>query len=111
MFSVLVNRTQTAGFASTIDAFAVQSGQFFGYNSGPSGGRTKYNAALQSAGGTPLCDDLTDVVTAMNYVLGNGSQLGSRYLYWKAINQGKGRLHKHHPGDIYVANTAFGTVN
>ena len=33
------------------------------------------------------------------------------YLYWKAINQGGGVMHKFHKGDIYVANTAFGTIN
>jgi hypothetical protein len=107
MFSVFENRTQTKGFPSTIGAVASQSGQFLGY----SAGMAKYNAALTSPIGSSLCNDLTDDVDALAFVLSNGSQLPGSYLYWKAINQGKIGFHKHRPGDIYVANTAFGTVN
>lgn len=107
MFSVLVNRTQTAGFPSTIGAVATQPGQFTGY----SAGRTKFNAALASTETSTLCNDLRDFVGAMNNVLTNGSQLAKKYIYWKASDQGGGRLHGYRRGDIYVANTAFGIVN
>jgi hypothetical protein len=71
----------------------------------------KYNAALTSSIGSSLCNDLMDDVDALAFVLSNGSQLPASYLHWKAINQGKIGFHKYRPGDIYVANTAFGTVN
>jgi hypothetical protein len=68
---------------------ASQANQFGGYSQGPVGGITKYNAAVNSLDRSAPCNDLTDVVNAMNYVLQNGSQLASSYIYWKAINQGK----------------------
>jgi hypothetical protein len=111
MFSVFVNRTQMKGFPSTIGGVATQQGQFLGYNNSPTGGIAKYNAALYSPVGSSLCNDLTDDVDALEFVLANGSQLGSSYLFWKAINQGSIGFHKYRPGDVYVANTAFSTVN
>jgi len=111
MFSVLINRTRTRGYPSTIGAVASQANQFGGYSQGPVGGITKYNIALNSLDGSAPCDDLTDIVNAMNYVLQNGSQLASSCIYWKAINQGNGVMHVFQPGDINVGNTAFGTGN
>jgi hypothetical protein len=107
MFSVFENRAQTTGYPSTIGAVATQAGQFLGY----SGGIAKYNSAINSPVGSSLCNDLTDVVDALFFVLANGSQLPSGYLFWKAIDQGASGFHKFRPGDIYVANTAFGPVN
>lgn len=107
MFSVFVNRTGTQGFPGTIGAVATQAGQFAGY----AGGIIKYNAATASAPGSALCNDLTDVIQGMGYVFANGSQLPSPYLYWKAIDQGKGNFHVFKTGDIYIANTAFGISN
>lgn len=111
MFSVLVNRTQAVGYPSSIGAVASQPGQFGGYSAGPNGGITKYNAAVSSTLGSSLCNDLMNVVAAMDLVLATGSKLPSNYLFWKAINQGSTGFHKYKPGDIYVANTAFGTSN
>ena len=103
------NRTHTKGFPGTIGAVASRPGQFLGYSQ--AGGIAKFNAAVTSSEGSVLCNDLTDVVNAMENVLTNGSQLGASYLYWKAIDQGKIGFHKYRPGDIYVANTAFGTIH
>jgi hypothetical protein len=111
MFSVFVNRTQTRGYPSTIGAVATQPGKFTGYNNSSTGGPAKYYAALNSPVGSSLCDDLTYAVDAMDFVLTNGSQLGPTYLFWKAIWQGGSTMHTYRPGDIYVANTAFGTSN
>jgi len=110
MFSVLTNRAQATG--STIGGVILANPQrFSGYSTSKNGGITQYNAALTSAQGSSPCDDLTAIVSAMNYVSQNGSQLASSYLYWKSINQGNGIYHVPQPGDIDVANTAFGTVN
>jgi hypothetical protein len=70
-----------------------------------------YDAAVNSHEGSPGCDDLSEVVAALDYVLENGSQLPKSYLFWKAIKQPGHKLHTHHQGDIYVGNTAFGTSN
>jgi hypothetical protein len=107
MFSVLVNRAATTGYPKTIGAVATEPGAF----TGSAAGKAKYLGALGSSSVSSLCNDLTDVVEAMNYVLRDGSQLSAAYLYWKAIDQGNGIMHIYHPGDIYVANTVFGTVN
>jgi RHS repeat-associated protein len=108
MFSVLTNRATAQG--TTIGAVASQPGQFAGYSNGKNGGITQYNAAINSPQGSSPCNDLTEVVYALDEILRAGSLLPSNYQYWKAILQ-PGGLHKYHPGDIYVGNTAFGTVN
>ena len=110
MFSVLVNRTNTKGYPGTIGAAATQKGQSWG-TATARGRDYQVQCGRRVARGSPPCKDLTDVVAAMDYVLTNGSQLSSLYLYWKAINQGGGVIHRFHSGDIYVANTAFGTVD
>jgi hypothetical protein len=107
MFSVLANRANTKGYPSTIGAVATQRAQFHGY----SNGITLYNDALNSVQGSSPCNDLTGVVDAMNAIFQTGPLLPSNYLYWKAINQGKIGFHQDQPGDLYVANTAFGTIN
>ena len=107
MFSVLVNRSGTQGFPGTIGTVATQPGQFAGYF----GGALKYSSAVRSTPSSALCDNLTNVVRAMTSVLNTGSLLARSYLFWKAIDQGRGVLHVFKPGDLYVAGTAFGTVN
>jgi hypothetical protein len=109
MFSVLTNRA--AAQNSTIGAVATQPGQFRGYNNSPDGGIAKYNAAINSQQGSSPCNDLMEVVNAMNAISQSGSLLPSNYLYWKAIDQGPYGFHYNQPGDIYVANTAFATIN
>ena len=109
MFSVFTNRAAKPNYPSTIGAVASQPGQFSAYGNGV--GLQNFTLALESSPGSFMCNDLTDVVNAMNYVAANGSQLSPAYIYWKAINQGGGVTHQYQPGDIYVANTAFGIVN
>ena len=58
-----------------------------------------------------MCKDFRTALGAMNTVLSTGSVLQSGYLYWKAVDQGRIGFHKYNAGDIYVGNTAFGTVN
>jgi len=67
--------------------------------------------ALFSDTGSSLCKDFRDSLAAFDYVLNNGSTLPSAYQYWKAIDQGPIGFHQWRPGDIYIANTAFGVVN
>jgi hypothetical protein len=108
MFSVLLNRARYGGaYPDAIGAVAGQNGQFRGLFSG----KRKYFAAISSQKGSDLCNDLTDVVGAMNTVLTSGSQLPSNYLFWKAVDQGILGFHRFRQGDRYVANTAFGIVN
>ena len=110
MFSVFVNRTQSSQFpGTTIGAVASQKGQFLAYSNGT--GLAKFNGAVSSTSGSSPCDDLTDVIKAMNFVLAKGSQLASNYLYWKGIVQPGRHLHPARAGDIYVAGTVFETSN
>jgi hypothetical protein len=105
---VLVNRTNTKGYPSTIGAVATQRGALHGY---PEPGITNYNQAINSVEGSSPCNNLTQVVGAMNTISQTGSLLPSNYLYWKAIDQGPFGFHKYQPGDVYVGNTAFGIIN
>jgi hypothetical protein len=102
--SVLVNRatTQRTTIGGVISS---HPGQFAGYSSGTNGGSPKFPQ------GSSPCNDLTGVVGAMDAVFQAGSLLPSNYQYWKAILQPGGVLHTYQPGDLYVGNTAFGTIN
>ena len=67
MFSVLANRAQAS--SSTIGGVIPSyPGQFLGLP----GGTSLFNRATVSAQGSALCNDLTAVVGAMNYVLRMG---------------------------------------
>ena len=111
MFSVLTNRTITKGFPGTIGAVATQRTrggyQFRGYLPGIA----VYDTAIASLQSSPQCNDLTDAVWSMDYVIANGSQLPANYLFWKGVLQPGRRTHVAHAGDIYVARTVFGTQN
>lgn len=109
-FSVFVNRRQSSQFSgTTIGAIASQPAQFLAYSNGT--GLAKFSAAVDSSSGPSPCNDLTDVVAAVNFVLANGSQLASNYLYWKGIVQPGRHVHPARPGDIYVPGTVFETSN
>ena len=111
MFSVLTNRTIAPGYPTTIGAVASQQKrgryQFSGYPAGIG----FYNSAIASNQGSPQCNDLTDVVFAMNYVGAYGSQLPGKYLFWKAQAQMGRKIHVPRPGDIYVGRTVFESQN
>ena len=102
--SVLVNRSIASG-TSVSAVIGQHPGQFATVS-----GIASLVAAEYSAPGSSPCNDLTEALNAVNGVFSNGSVLPARYQFWKSIDQGT-TFHQYQPEDIYINNTAFGTVN